>query len=834
MADGGRGAKARTWDVARPRGAAWPSADTLGGARDVISRWFATDVAAGRLMPWLPICFGFGIVLYFTADREPSLWAALALSTVFAAAAFFARKRPIAFPLLLALTVAVAGFAIMTLKSARIAHPILQHTAWNISISGFVEVREERERSDRVVVRVHKIEGRLKDAPERVRLSVKKRMAPPVGAFIEVKARLNPPLRPLRPGGYDFSRDLYFQRIGATGFVQGAIKTLDPPVPPGARLRYATFIEGIRDGIDSRIRAAVPGDAGSIASALITGKRDAISAPVNDAMYISSLAHVLSISGYHMALVAGVVFFVVRGLLALSPALAMRHAIKKWAALAALIAAFCYLLLSGAEVATQRSFIMTGIVLVGVMVDRAALTLRNLALAALGVMLLAPEAVVHPSFQMSFAATLALIAAYERGLPWAVAGADTSLGARVALWGGREIVALILASLVAGLATTPYAAYHFHRLAPYGVLANLLAMPIVSVWVMPAGLLALIALPFGFDAPLWRLMGGGIDWMITVALFVANLPGAVGRITAFGTGPLLLCTAGLVVLGLLTLPAALERRGCGRGRGGVGGASPNARCLCGGPRRRGGGARRVGPAFGHAHRNQRRLLGARMARRRCRRPHRGRSLAARGYCLRRDRLCGAPGRRHDGRAAVRRRGLRGGLPPRRAGGQPAHRAAVLRRREDRSHGLAAHRCKRALSGRQRLGDGGGVSGRLRPAVGACCANARERDAVVHRDPGAARCDAEGGGSGAGGLSACPARGAAPRPLRGRLRRAASAMVMHRRCGTPVTLLHENRVPGLHSGTSRRSAPGTGHQYFRNSPTSLPCTRTRLGGRMRTS
>jgi len=230
------------------------------------------------------------------------------------------------------------------------------------------------------------------------------------------------------------------------------------------------------------------------------------------------------------------------------------YPIKKWAALAALIAAFLYLLLSGAEVATQRSFIMTAIVLVAVMVDRSALTLRNLALAALAVMLLAPEAVVHPSFQMSFAATLALIAAYERGLPWAIAGADTSAGARIALWGGREIAALILASLVAGLATTPYAAYHFHRLAPYGVLANLLAMPVISVWVMPVGILALVALPFGYDAPLWWLMGLGVDWMIAVALFVASLPGAVGRVTAFGTGPLLLCTFGLVLLGLLRSP----------------------------------------------------------------------------------------------------------------------------------------------------------------------------------------------------------------------------------------------------------------------------------------
>jgi competence protein ComEC len=261
-----------------------------------------------------------------------------------------------------------------------------------------------------------------------------------------------------------------------------------------------------------------------------------------------------------MAVVAGVVFFVLRAILALIPALANRRPIKKWAALAALGAAAFYLVLSGAEVATQRAFIMTAIVLVGVMFDRPALTLRTLALAALGVMLFAPQAVVHPSFQMSFAATLALVAAYERGLPGA-ATADTSFGARIALWGGREILGLALVSLVAGLATTLYAAYHFHRLAPYGVLANLAAMPIVSIWVMPAGLSALIAIPFGFDGLLWRLMGEGIDWMIAIALWVAGLPGAVGRIAAFGIVPLLTGTAGLIVLCLLRSPLRL----CGAG-----------------------------------------------------------------------------------------------------------------------------------------------------------------------------------------------------------------------------------------------------------------------------
>jgi competence protein ComEC len=228
--------------------------------------------------------------------------------------------------------------------------------------------------------------------------------------------------------------------------------------------------------------------------------------------------------------------------------------VKKWAAFGALIVTALYLILSGAEVATQRSFIMIAIVLIGVMLDRPVLTLRTVTIAALVVLLLAPEAVVHPSFQMSFATTLALIATYAHGLPLARAGKDTSLGARAALWGVNEIISLIIASLVAGLATTPYAAFHFHRIAPYGVLANLLAMPVVSAWVMPMGILGVVAIPFGFDGIFWRQMGYGIEWMDAIALWVTSLPGAFGRVTSFGTTPLLLATAGLLLIGLLKTP----------------------------------------------------------------------------------------------------------------------------------------------------------------------------------------------------------------------------------------------------------------------------------------
>jgi len=561
MVDQGRArGRAATWRPAaagRP-GLAWPLPGLARPLGERLYAWAAYDVGPGRLVPWLAVSFGAGIVVYFTADREPRLWAAILLLALAVAAACAVRQRPVAFPLMLAAAAAAAGFLTATAKRAWVAHPVLQAAAWNVEVAGFIEAREERERSDRIVVRVHRISGtRTEEPPDRVRVSVRKGTAPPVASFVEFKARLSPPLEPLRPGGYDFARNLYFQGIGASGFVLGRIRTAEPPFPPGLRLRAAAVLDAMRDTLDRRIRSVLSGDRGSIASALITGKRDAISATVNDAMFISGLGHVLSISGYHMAVVAGLVFFGLRALLALMAGVSSRFPIKKWAALAALLAAAFYLVLSGAEVATQRSFIMVAIVLIGVMVDRLAITLRTLTVAAIVVLLLAPEAIVHPSFQMSFAATLALVAGYERGLPWMSAAAETPMGARIALWGGRAILGLIVVSLLAGLATTLFAAYHFHRLAPYGVLANLLAMPVVSLWIMPAGILGVVAMPFGLDGFCWRLMGEGVGWMIAVALWVASLPGAVGRMAAFGVGPLLLGTAGLVVLCLLRSPLRL-------------------------------------------------------------------------------------------------------------------------------------------------------------------------------------------------------------------------------------------------------------------------------------
>jgi competence protein ComEC len=552
--------RASTWpdfwpgSGARPAwGAAPPRAAFVVATR--LRQWAAEEIAAGHLLPWLAVAYGAGIVLYFTAEHEPAWWAATSLAAACMAVAVLLRHNVVAFVVALGFAATAAGFAVPTLKTALIAHPVLRYATSGVTVDGFVELREESQHTDRFVLRVQHIEGgRMDETPQRVRLSVKRGMAPPAGTYVEAKALLDPPLQPLKPGSYDFARDLFFQGIGASGFVRGPVRIVTAPAPQGFIQDADALVQRMRDAIDARIRAVLPDDTGAIAAMLINGRRDSIDAHLYDAMFVSGIGHVLSISGYHMAVVAGMIFFLFRAGLALIPGLADRFPIKKWAAFAALVVTAFYLVLSGNQVATQRSFIMIAVVLLGVLFDRPTLTMRTLTVAALVVLFFAPEAVVHPSFQMSFAATLALIAGYERGALKVRAGADSSLGARAALWGVNEIVGLTLASLLAGLATTPYAAYHFHRVAPYGVLANLLAMPVVSAWVMPMGILGVAAMPFGFDTECWRQMGYGIQWMDAVALWVASLPGAFGRVTSFGTGPLILATLGLLVTGLLKTP----------------------------------------------------------------------------------------------------------------------------------------------------------------------------------------------------------------------------------------------------------------------------------------
>jgi competence protein ComEC len=367
-------ARAGTWPRpvggARPAwGIAWPSADFAIAAS--LRQWAAQELAAGRMLPWLAVAYGLGIVLYFTAEHEPSWLAATILAAGCAAAAIVLRRHFVASVVAIFVFAIAAGFAVATVRTMLIGHPVLRFAASGVTIDGFVELREESQHTDRMVIRVDRMVGdRIEGRPQRVRLTVRRGMAPAPGSFVEVKALLDPPLQPLAPGSYDFARDLYFQGIGASGFVRGAIKVIAPPDTSGLWQRADAAVQRLRDAIDMRVRAVLPGDAGAVAAMLLNGRRDVISENLFNAMFISGIGHVLSISGYHMAVVAGVMFFLFRALLALIPGLADRVPIKKWAAFAALAATTFYLVLSGAAVATQRSYFMIAIVLIGVMLDR--------------------------------------------------------------------------------------------------------------------------------------------------------------------------------------------------------------------------------------------------------------------------------------------------------------------------------------------------------------------------------------------------------------------------------------------------------------------------------
>ena len=341
------------------------------------------------------------------------------------------------------------------------------------------------------------------------------------GARVRVLAVIRPPPGPVLPGGFDFARQASFQGISATGFVIGTPSTLNP----GENTRsWWHPVEELREAIGSRVTSVVSGVEGKVAAALLTGIRGGIPSEDLKAMRDSGLAHLLAISGLHIGLVAGVVFGAVRLLVALCPPLTLRVDGKRGAALAALAFAFAYLLLSGATVPTQRAFLMTAVVLGGVLLGRDAISMRLVAAAAAVILLLRPETLFSVSFQLSFSAVIALVAVYET-----IGRLDDGPGDRTA-WDRRirvYFVSLLITSLVATIATTPLALYHFNRGAVWGAVSNLLAVPVTAFWVMPAGVLTLVAYPFGLDTLPARLMGEGISVVLWIARSVSSWPYSV-------------------------------------------------------------------------------------------------------------------------------------------------------------------------------------------------------------------------------------------------------------------------------------------------------------------
>lgn len=472
---------------------------------------------------WIPVLFAAGIAVYFTLTFEPrpeigSLATAALTAAVLAAWRFPAWR--IAF---LGAALIAAGFAVAQWRTHAVAAPVLQRDFGPGWVTGRVIGVDKRPQGARVVLdRLTLQRIRPGETPARVRLKLRKGDMVSVGETIRLRAKLAPPSPPAMPGAYDFQRHAWFARLGGVGFAYTHVETVEG-VGSGGLAGAGLWLAETRLAIADRIRAAVPGTAGAVAAALIVGDRSAIPEESIAAMRDSGLAHLLAISGLHIGLVAAILFFGLRFVLALIEPVALRLPIKKLAAGCAFAGAFFYLFMAGATVPTQRAFMMTGIVLVAVLLDRRAISLRLVAWAAMLVLVLQPESLMGPSFQMSFAAVLALVAVYEylRG-PWRRWRASGGRLRKVGLY----LAGLAVSTLVAGTATGVIALHHFGRVSPYSLVANLIAIPIAAFWIMPWAVLACVLMPFGLEGLALEPMGWGIDVMLGAASMVASWDGA--------------------------------------------------------------------------------------------------------------------------------------------------------------------------------------------------------------------------------------------------------------------------------------------------------------------
>ncbi|SLN36516.1 ComEC family competence protein [Falsiruegeria litorea R37] len=474
----------------------------------------------GYLFPWMPVCLGAGIGLYFLLKSEPEWWAyPLLLTTAFAGMHRALRHADLWTPLIACISLISLGFVLAGARAHWISGPVLDWRYYG-PVEGRV-IAIDRSASDAVRITLDHVRmDRVSpsETPRKVRLSL--HGTSPVltpGDFIMTTGHLSPPQGPVEPGGFDFRRHAWFLELGAVGYTR--VPVLRAAAPD--HRDWSVWIYRLRLSASRHIQSILPGEVGGFAAAITTGDRSAVSQETLRDLRTSNLAHLLAISGLHMGLLTAFVFGALRTGLSLVPSLALRIPVKKIAAIGALVAAAIYLALSGGNVATERAFVMVAVMLCAVLVDRRALSLRAVAVAAVIVLILRPESLLGPGFQMSFAATAALIAVFGalRDLEW-------SLGPG---W-LKPVLGVVISSAVAGLATAPFGAAHFNTIASYGLLANLLSVPLMGVLVIPAAVLAACLAPLGLEWIGLELMGSGLRWILGVAHWVSDMEGAQHRV----------------------------------------------------------------------------------------------------------------------------------------------------------------------------------------------------------------------------------------------------------------------------------------------------------------
>lgn len=512
-----------------------------GRLRDALEQWL--DSQRDRLPLWLPVALGAGIAAWFVLPTPGSWRAALFAMLALACAGVALGSRAGRCLIILGLMAAL-GLGLVWSRADRVAAPRLDRPVVAM-VEGRV-VRVER-LAERDAVRLTLAEAGPEGVPPMVRISVGEALPEGVvpGARIGVRARLMPPPPPVAPGGYDFQRRAWFMGLGASGRAIGRVTLIAPAAGDGWQLALAR----LRDRLTVHVTTAVGGGEGGIAAALLTGDQSAVPDAIAQPLRDTGLAHLLSISGLHVAAVIGFAMLATRRLLALSPWLALNWPLTLIAAGAGAVAGILYTLLAGSEVPTVRSCIAALVVLGGLALGREAISLRTVAIGAFLILLVRPEALIGPSFQLSFAAVVAIICLYESPrLKPLFAPRDAPWWERAL----RGIAVLLLTGLAVEAALTPIALFHFNRTGVYGALANIVAIPLTTFVIMPLEALALVADLFGLGAPLWWLLHQAIGLLVALATTVAGWPAATALLPTMPTLAFGMMVAGGLWLALWT------------------------------------------------------------------------------------------------------------------------------------------------------------------------------------------------------------------------------------------------------------------------------------------
>lgn len=524
------------------------------------------EAQAARWVLWSPVALGGGAAVYFALRVEPSSWLTLAILAAAVGAAYLSAWRSTSRALSLAmmlLAIAAGGFAVAKARTLAVAGPIVP-VSKPYGIEAFVvDIASPGATGARLILAPVSISGLPPDkTPGRIRVTVPAENLPAPGSAVRLYAIIGPPPPPASPGAYDFGRDAFFDGIGAVGFTRDAPEDITLGDAPW-RLRLLMGVNAVRWDLAGRIAAASPAEARGLATAMTTGHEAWLDPDDETALRNSGLAHIISISGVHMAIVGGAVFFAARALIALWPWLALRINGKKVAALVGLTAVGGYLIISGAPAPAVRAAITASTAFVAILFDRRAITLHALAVSALVILLMQPEAVMAPGFQMSFAATAALVALFE-AWPRPVREINTPWPIRLIQGGGAWIALSLGASFVAGVATGPFALQHFNRVATYGLAANLITEPVSSFVIMPFLALGGVLESFGAGAVALWVAGQGIAFLNAVARYFASLPGATFLAASAPTAALPVAFVGILFMCLwkgklrwLGLPLAL-------------------------------------------------------------------------------------------------------------------------------------------------------------------------------------------------------------------------------------------------------------------------------------